>query len=181
MSTNNKVCDPDNIYSEHLKTTFPVLVIPLTALLNECRKRGIVPDQWKYSKVIILYMGKGNTADPNVYRGTALENTLFKIFTTLLCKRLRDILDEKLPDSQFGFRCGRSVAQAVHCLQTDTKMAVANRGGKLHAIFVDFTKAFDTINRSILMKKLETSLVPRHYLLPVIRDLHYFLYRLLKP
>ncbi|XP_049798758.1 uncharacterized protein LOC126259655 [Schistocerca nitens] len=152
-SKNNKVCDPDNICSEHLKTTFPVLVIPLTALLNECLKRGIVPDQWKYSK----------------------------IFTTLLCKRLRDILDEKLPDSQFGFRCGRSVAQAVHCLQTDTKMAVANRGGKLHAIFVDFTKAFDTINRSILMKKLETSLGPRHYLLPVIRDLHYFFYRLLKP
>ncbi|XP_049798759.1 uncharacterized protein LOC126232562 [Schistocerca nitens] len=88
-------------------------MIPLTALLNECLKRGIVPDQWKYSKVIILYMGKGNTADPNAYRGTALENTLFKIFTTLLCKRLRDILDEKLPDSQFGFRCGRSVAQAV--------------------------------------------------------------------
>ncbi|XP_049798835.1 uncharacterized protein LOC126233683 [Schistocerca nitens] len=89
MSTkNNKVCDPDNIYSEHLKTTFPVLVIPLTALLNECLKRGSLPDQWKHSKVIILYMGKGNTADPNTYWGTALGNTLFKIFTTLLCKRL---------------------------------------------------------------------------------------------
>ncbi|XP_046985964.1 uncharacterized protein LOC124555960 [Schistocerca americana] len=81
----------------------------------------------------------------------ALENTLFKIFTTLLCKRLRDIINEKLPDSQFGFR--------------------SNRMGKLHAILIDYTEVFDIINRSILMKKLETTLGPRHHLLQIIRDL----------
>ncbi|XP_049952469.1 uncharacterized protein LOC126462778 [Schistocerca serialis cubense] len=175
MSTrNSKACDPDDIYSEHLKTAFPVLVIPLTALLNECLKREIVPDQWKHSNVTIPSMGKGNKAGTNSYRSIALQNTLFKTFTTLLCKRLRDIIDEKLPDSQFGFRCGRSTAQAVHCLQTYIEMALANRWGKLHAIFVDFSKSFDAISRSIPVKKLETSLVPRHYLLPVVRDLHFF-------
>ena len=168
---NNKACGPDGIYNEHLKTTLPVLVTPLTVLLNKCLIHGAVPDKWKKSTVIMLYKGKGNTTDPNAYRGIALENTLLKVLTTLMCKRLNTIIEEKLPDSQFGFRRGRSTTQAVQCLQSDIETATENRGGKLHAIFVDYTKAFDTINRTIVMKKLENALGPGHYLLPVTRDL----------
>ena len=120
--------------------------------------------------VIMLYKGKGNTTDPNAYRGIALENTLLKVLTTLMCKHLNIIIEEKLPDTQFGFRRGRSTTQAVQCLQSDIETATANRGGKLHAIFVDYTKAFDT-NRTIVIKKLENALSPGHYLLPVTRDL----------
>ena len=170
-SKNNKACGPDNIYNEHLKTTLPVLAEPLTTLLNECLRRGAIPDKWKKSKVIMLYKGKGNTTDLNAYRGIALENALLKILTTLLCKRLRHIIDEKLPDSQFGFRSGRSTVQAIQCLQSDIDTAVAHRGGKLHAIFIDFSKAFDTVNRTIIMKKLENTITQGRYLLPVIRDL----------
>ena len=88
-----------------------------------------------------------------------------------MCKRLRHIIDEKLPDSQFGFRSGRSTVQAIQCLQSDIDTAVAHRGGKLHAIFIDFSKAFDTVNRTIIMKKLENTITQGRYLLPVIRDL----------
>ncbi|XP_049855299.1 uncharacterized protein LOC126335870 [Schistocerca gregaria] len=79
---NNKACGPDNIYNENLKTTLAVLVIPFIALLTESLKQGTVPDYWKHSKVIMLYKRKGNTADPDAYRGISLEEILFKILTT---------------------------------------------------------------------------------------------------
>ena len=44
---NHKANGPDNIYNDHLKTTLPVLVNPITILLNECLRQGVVPTNWK--------------------------------------------------------------------------------------------------------------------------------------
>jgi hypothetical protein len=80
----------------------------------------MVPDTWKKSTIKMMYKGKGSTADTNAYRGIALEFTLLKMLTTIICKRLSKLVDDKLPESQLGFRRGRSMIQAVQCLQTDT-------------------------------------------------------------
>jgi hypothetical protein len=63
--------------------------------------------------------------------------------------------ENTLPDEQFGFRRGRSTLQAASCLKEDIEVALRHPRGKLHAIFIDYTKAFDLINRTLLIEKLE--------------------------
>ena len=78
-----------------------------------------------------------------------------KVLTKLLTDRLTDLVDTHIPEEQFGFRQSRSTIQAVECLQNDICEALRHPGGKLHAVFIDYSKAFDTINRTILMSELE--------------------------
>ena len=61
----------------------------------------------------VLYKGKGNTNDPNAYRGIALECAAFKLLTSLLTKRLYKQMVDNIPIEQFGFRKGQSTVQAV--------------------------------------------------------------------
>ena len=83
-----------------------------------------------------------------------LENTSFKVLTKILTTRLTAEVDRSIPECQFGFRKGRSTLQAVSnltCLIEDT---LRHTKRKYHVVFVDFKKAFDRINRQILIKKL---------------------------
>jgi hypothetical protein len=113
---NKKACSPDSIYSEHLKASLPILQGAISCLLNECLRQGSIPNSWRKSTVKMLCKGKGSTADPNAYRGIAMECTLMKTLTTLLCIRLMTLVDRKIPEQQFGFRRGRATTQAVQCL-----------------------------------------------------------------
>ena len=56
---------------------------------------------------------------------------------------------------QFGFRKRRCTMQAIQYMQEDIEAALAVPRGKLHAIFIDFAKAFDSLSRKIPMEKLE--------------------------
>ena len=72
--------------NEYLKDTAPFLKGIWTRLLNECLKQGDIPKCWRQATVKVLYKGKGNTNDPNAYRGIALECAAFKLLTSLLTK-----------------------------------------------------------------------------------------------
>ena len=61
-----------------------------------------------------------------------------------------------IPEEQFGFRKGKSTLHAVKCLKEEIEYVLRHPRGKLHAVFVDFTKAFDLINRSMIIDKLES-------------------------
>ena len=65
-------------------------------------------------------------------------------------------MTEKLiPEEQFGFRKGKSTLHAVKCLKDEKEDALRHPRGKLYVVFVGFTKAFDLINRSKIIDKLE--------------------------
>ena len=159
---NNKACGPDGIYYEFLKATTHTLKEHWTALFNECLKRGTIPEIWRHATLKVLYKGKGDAGNPNSYRGIALECTAFKILTSLLTKRLQKTTSWAIPEQQFGFVKGRSTIHAVRCLQEDIEEELRHPAGKLHALFIDYTKAFDLMNRTLIMEKIEKTTGKTH-------------------
>ena len=61
-----------------------------------------------------------------------------------------------LPESQFGFRPGRSVAMALACAQSDWTRAKSN-GDFMGIMTFDLSSAFDTVSAKTLLKKLESA------------------------
>lgn len=72
-----------------------------------------------------------------------------------MTKRLTEEIDNKFPEEQFGFRKGRNTIQAIKNLIDDIEDAIRHPRGKFHAVFIDFTKAFDGLNRIIISSKLD--------------------------
>lgn len=112
------------------------------------------PFDWLSSVFFFLHK-KGNTRDPSNYRSIAVENPFLKIFMWLLNRRLTDYLENSnlLPEYQFGFRANHSAPSAVYLLNQAVAHSLDNKN-KVFACFVDFQKAFDLVDRSLLMNKL---------------------------
>ena len=72
--------------------------------------------------------------------------------------------DHLILEEQYGFRKGRSTLQAVANLHADTQDALRHEKGKLYTVFIDFSKAFDSIVRSNIKGKLEEMLGKDNYL-----------------
>ena len=147
---NKKAAGPDGIYYEHLKSLSQILNPIWTKLYNKCLELGRIPQQWRKSTIKVLYKGKGDREDPNKYRGVALESVLFKILTKIITINIAGVAEEMLPDAQMGFRRGRSTTTAVGLLLNNIEEAL-QKHNKLYAVFVDFTKAFDLMDRGMIM------------------------------
>ena len=120
-----------------------------------CLSTGIHPEKFKIVHVIPIYK-KGSRLLVSNYRPISLLSNLNKILEKIMHKRIYLFLEkyELLFDLQFGFRTGYSTSHAlIH--MTETIRAALDAGYVTCGIFVDFQKAFDTVNHEILLKKLE--------------------------
>ena len=102
----------------------------------------------------MLHKGKGDTEDLNAYRGIALENNPYIFLTKIIMTRTTEALNRQIPDQQFGFWRGHSALQAVELLLRDIEESLQVPRQKIYAMFVDFPKAFDSVNRRTLLEKL---------------------------
>ena len=144
----------DNFPPGMLKDAALLLTKPLTFIINLSLETGVVPSEWKVAKVIPLYKS-GSLAEIDNYRPISILPTLSKILEKIVHKQLMAHLERHslLSEYQFSFRPIRSTELAVTYF-TDLIRNEADNGKATRAVFIDLSKAFDTISHSVLLSKL---------------------------
>ena len=145
----------DTISNKHIKYARNILSRPLTLLINQCIHTGIYPDQLKLSRVKPLHK-RGDKTQFGNYRPIALLPSLSKIFERVMFDQLLAYLSNNnlLCINQFGFRPGHSTELAALRL-VDHLIAQMDMYNVPTHIYIDLSKAFDTLDHSILLSKLK--------------------------
>ena len=142
------------IPNELIKIAAELLSVPFTQIYNQSIETGIVPNILKVSQVTPVYKN-GHATDPAKYRPFSTLSSFSKVFKKLIYNQLYNFLEKYsiLNKYQFGFRKGYSTEQAILEI-TDSLIKAMDKKLVTRGLFLDFSKAFDTINRDILLLKL---------------------------
>ena len=146
----------DNILNEYLKyCNNPEFISLVCQLFNVILDSGIFPEVWSKGIILPIYKNKGDSNNPDNYRGITILSCFGKLFTSALNKRLNCFLEENniLCEEQAGFRKGYSTVDHIFSLKMIVDFYLTKKK-KMYCAFIDYKKAFDSVNRLALWRKL---------------------------
>ena len=152
----NKSSAIDYISSRILKDAFVILADKLSTCFNLSFNSGIFPDDWKLAKITPLHKG-GQKNQINNFRPISLLPLPGKLMEKIVHKHITSYLDDNniLNNNQNGFRAKHSTQDTVAKFTDDIALNMNNHECTL-ATFIDFRKAFDTVNHNILLNKINS-------------------------
>jgi len=165
----NKASGVDEVVAEVLKR--PELFQIILDILNLCYDSKTVPTEFHISLIIPVFK-KGNPSLCDNYRGIALMSVCAKLYNSILFYRVRDVLDPLLKSTQNGFRSLRSTAQHVLAWRRIYEETISTKNAKLISVFIDFRKAFDSVNWNFIENILYSYDVPAE-IIKAIMSLYY--------
>ena len=158
----DKAPGSDQISNEIIKYAMPVIVPIITDLFNDILATETIPNDWTKSTITLLHK-KGDKGNIGNYRPISLMSNIYKIFSKIILSRIAIALDENQPKEQAGFRSKFSTVDHIHVVrQVLQKYKEYNK--EYYLGFVDFNKAFDTIDHSSIWKALESQGVQAKYI-----------------
>ncbi|KAK3557454.1 hypothetical protein QTP70_027739, partial [Hemibagrus guttatus] len=142
----------DEIHPEYLKSLDVVGLSWLTRLCNIAWQSGTVPLDWATGVVIPLFK-KGDRRVCSNYRGITLLSLPGKVYSRVLERRVRPLVEPWIQEEQCGFRPSRGTLDQLYTLHRVLKGSW-EFAQPVHMCFVDLEKAFDHVPRGILWEVL---------------------------
>lgn len=144
----------DELPPRFLKDIAPCLAEPLAYVINLTFKSGKIPDDWKIGKITPVFKS-GAKHNMDNYRPISVLPACSKAFEKCVCKQITDYLEEHelLSTFQFGFRRKRNTELAA-TLFMDSIRKNMEKGEMTGAIFIDLSKAFDTLSHAQIIECL---------------------------
>ena len=152
MKSNNDVLGMD---AKLLCISSSIIAPIITAFVNTSIETNTVPDDWKFARVSPVYKGKGSKTDKGNFRPISVISHVAKIFE----KEIQVQLLSHLVDNAF-ISIDQSAYRPYHNTQTCLHRVIddwlENNGDKMFTgvCLLDIKKCFDSINHSVLLKKL---------------------------
>ena len=151
----------DGLTIDLIKDAGETVVGRLADLFTKCLETMSVPSAWKNALVVLIHK-KGDIKDLKNYRPISLLAVTYKLFTKVITNRINRTLDEEQPREQAGFRSGYSTQDHIHVIsQLVEKQSEYNR--PLCMAFIDYEKAFDSVETSAVMGALRNQGVEEVY------------------
>ena len=166
-----KAPGPDGIPPEIYKEGGDAVQAKLNELLQQFWEESSVPQDFKDANIIHLYKNKGDRASCDNHRGISLLSVAGKIMARVILNRITQyLLDDVVSESQCGFRRNRGTIDMIFAVrQIQEKCREQNQN--LYILFVDLTKAFDTVSRGGLWAILSKLGCPERFV-SIIRSFH---------
>ena len=144
----------DKIPCKLLRISAEIVAPSLTQIFNKTISTSIFPTDWKLARVTPIFK-KGKKDDMNNYRPISVISVVAKIFEKFTFEQLYEYLNNNnlISASQSGFRSLHSTLTAL-IEATDNWSINIDKGLLNGIIFIDLKKAFDTIDHTILLRKL---------------------------
>ena len=147
-------CGQDGLSSSLLIQLKHILTKPLTIIINQSLKSGIFPDKLKIAKVIPLY----KKDDPSVldnYRPISLLPEISKLFERVFFNQIHDFFNNNnlYYGSQYGFR-KKHLTELAAAEVIDRVILKMDRNEIPINVYLDLSKAFDTLDHNNLLHKL---------------------------
>ncbi|CAM5166679.1 unnamed protein product [Natator depressus] len=151
----HKSMGPAALHPRVLKELVNVIAEPLAIIFENSWQLGEVPDDWKKANVVPIFK-KGKKEDPGNYRPVSLTSVPGKIMEQVLKESTLKHLEERkmIRNSQHGFTKGKSCLTNLIAFY-DKITGSVDEGKAVDVLFLDFSKAFDTVSHSILARKLK--------------------------
>jgi len=153
----NKAPGLDGIPNEFFKFLNDTNLEYILNLFNEIYNKCEIPDVFREAIIFPLHK-KGDTSEVSNFRGISFLPCLYKLFTQLLLFRMRiwSHRNNILHEAQAGFRRNYSTIDNIFILTSIIEKYISRPKGKVFAFFIDFSAAFDSINRQSLLYKLKS-------------------------
>lgn len=152
---NSRSCGPDEVPLSLVRSVAGAICEPLCFIINLSFQRGVFPDLLKTSKVVPIPKG-GDAHCLGSYRPIALSSSFSKIFEHCFLMRLSSFISrfDLLSEKQFGFREKRSTSDALVGFLTRI-IRLVDAGECPVGLFCDLSRAFDCVDHTRLLEKLE--------------------------
>lgn len=137
-----------------LKDIIECVVKPISYIFNLSLQSGVFPEKMKMAKVMPIHKA-GDKHEFTHYRPISILSQFSKILEKIFHKRLFSYVDKQsiLCEQQYGFRPNRTTTLALVDLVEKISNAIDNKQYAV-GVFLDLTKAFDTVNHELLLQKL---------------------------